>query len=99
MNKRARALGFIKALCFVGVRIRGELSRKDFPLVFVIKMDVAPGNSRVFSEKGPSLYGGGALSSRMIDGWGPRAGMGFPKFLGCLRRKSMGGYEGSLWGI
>lgn len=59
---------------------------------------MAPGNSRVYLEKGPSLYGDGALSSpKMIDGWG-RAGMGSPKLTGCLRRKSMGGYQDTLRG-
>lgn len=42
--------------------------------------------------------GMGLLSSpKMIDGWG-RAGMGSPKLTGCLRRKSMGGYQGTLRG-
>lgn len=59
-------------------------------------MDTAPGNFKVYSEKGISLYGVRALSSpRMTDEWCPRAGMGFRKLLGFIRRKSMGGYEGT----
>ena len=60
--------------------------------------NMAPGDSRVFSEKGPSLYGDGALNfPTMIDGWGPPAAMGFPKLLGCLRKTSIRGYGGILW--
>ena len=82
---------------FVGVRIRGVLRfwAEGLP-AGAVETDVAPENSRVYLEQSHSLYRDGALGSpRMIDGWG-RAETGSPRFLGCLRRKSMGGYQGAL---
>lgn len=61
--------------------------------------NMAPGNSRVFSAKGPSFSGDGVLSfPTMIDGWGPSDGMGFHKLLGCLEGTGVAEVMKGLYG-